>query len=55
MARLIEIARARGLKVMTGEILRANTGMIDMVQKIGFVMSDVPEAPTVEQATFALR
>ena len=55
MRRLIEIARDRGLALMTGDILAANSGMLALVDDLGFVVSDVPGEPGIKRATLALR
>lgn len=55
MMRLIDVARSRGLATMRGDILAANSGMLDLVLRLGFTLSDVPDAPTVKEATLALR
>lgn len=54
MTQLIEIARAQGLKTMTGYILAANQGMLDMAGSLGFTMKDSREDPAVKCATLAL-
>jgi len=54
MERLIEIARARGLKRMNGQILSANPEMLDLVTKLGFTLAGVPSAPEVREATLVL-
>jgi acetyltransferase len=43
MLRLIDIARARGLKVMTGQILAANGRMLAMAKALGFTFDDSVE------------
>ena len=55
MMRLIEIARSRGLATMRGDILAANSGMLDLVLRLGFTLAEVPDAPSVKEATLALR
>jgi len=55
MTRLIELARARGVAVMRGEILAANAGMLALVADLGFTVEDAPDAPGVKQAALALR
>jgi acetyltransferase len=55
MQRLIGIARERGLAAMQGEILAANSGMLDLVAKLGFTFAEVPGVPTVKEARLALR
>ena len=43
MARLIEIARARGFATMLGWVLTENTGMLKMVGKLGFAIAADPD------------
>jgi acetyltransferase len=43
MARLIEIARARGFTTMVGWVLSENSGMLQMVRKLGFVTGPDPD------------
>lgn len=43
MALLIEVARARGLKVMEGSVLHSNTTMLKFVRGLGFAVHAVPE------------
>lgn len=38
MRRLIEVARARGLQVMEGEVLSSNRSMLDMAEHLGFTI-----------------
>jgi acetyltransferase len=54
MERLIEIARARGLKRMNAQIFSANTGMLHLVTTLGFTLADAPGAPAVREATRVL-
>jgi len=54
MERLIEIARGRGLERMTGQILSANPGMLDLVTRLGFTLAAVPSAPEIREATLVL-
>ena len=54
MSRLIEIARARGLKVMTGQILAMNKRMLGMAKTLGFVLDDDEEDRTIKHVQLAL-
>jgi len=54
MTQLIEVARARGLKTMTGYILATNGGMLSMAGSLGFAMENLREDPAVKCATLAL-
>jgi acetyltransferase len=55
MMRLIAVARSRGLATMRGDILAANSGMLDLVLRLGFTLAEVPDVPTVKEATLKLR
>ncbi len=55
MLRLIEIARARGLKIMMGQILAANTRMLAMAKALGFTIDDSEEDPGVKHVLLRMR
>lgn len=55
MAKLIAVARSRGIPQMDGEILATNQGMLEMVKKLGFHTARHPEDATVIRATLDLR
>jgi acetyltransferase len=55
MLRLIEVARARGLKIMTGQILAANTRMLAMAKALGFTFDDSVEDPGVKHVQLRMR
>lgn len=48
MARLMEIARARGLEEIEGEVLAANQEMLSMAAKLGFRVSVSDEDPKLK-------
>jgi acetyltransferase len=52
--RLIEAARERRLKVMTGVTLRENARMIDLSRSLGFETRSDPEDPELVQMTLPL-
>jgi acetyltransferase len=54
MARLIEIARSRGLARMSGDILAANHPMLALVVSLGFAVEDFPGESGVRRVTLAL-
>ena len=54
MFRLIEIARSRGLRLMTGQILSANVRMLGMAKALGFVIDDTVEDRAVKHVQLAL-
>jgi acetyltransferase len=51
---LIEVARARGLKLMTGDILATNQAMLNLCRALGFEILDNPEDPTTRRAILRL-
>jgi acetyltransferase len=55
MLQLIDIARARGLKIMTGQILAANTRMLAMAKTLGFTFDDSIEDPGIKHVRLRLR
>jgi acetyltransferase len=44
---LMEIAKARGLKLMEGEVLAENQPMLSLVRRMGFNARLNPESPDV--------
>jgi acetyltransferase len=55
MLRLIEIARARGLRIMTGQILAANVRMLAMAKALGFTFDDSIEDPGIKHVRLIMR
>jgi acetyltransferase len=53
-SRLIEAARERRLKVMTGVTLRENARMIDLSRSLGFTTGPDPDDPDLVQMTLQL-
>jgi len=51
MTRLLEIARARGLSEIFGEVLRENGPMLKMCRELGFTVSPHPDEPDVMRVT----
>ena len=51
MTRLIEVARARGLSEIFGEVLRENDAMLKMVGELGFTAAPHPDEPDVVRVT----
>ena len=45
MRLVIEYAKADGLKVIYGQVLRENTTMLNMCRELGFKVLSLPEAP----------
>jgi acetyltransferase len=54
MHKLIDAARARGLKSMFGEVLTSNHKMLQFVSKLGFKLALDPEDPTLMRVTLPL-
>jgi acetyltransferase len=55
MLRLIDIARARGLKVMVGQILAVNGRMLAMAKALGFTIDDSVEDVGVKHVQLVLK
>lgn len=55
LLRLIEIAQARGLKIMTGQILAANVRMLGLAKALGFTVEDVAEDRSIKYVRRDLR
>lgn len=54
MAKLIAIARARGLTRIYGDVLSTNQDMLEFCRKLGFRPARLPEDPTVTRVMLAL-
>ena len=54
MSVLIDTARNRGLKFMTGDFLAENRRMIKFVSSLGFVLSQHPEDPGLKRGVLVL-
>ena len=54
MRRLIEFAKAKGLKTVIGQVLSENTTMLTMCATLGFHARDEPEEFGIKQVTLAL-
>jgi acetyltransferase len=54
MTQLIEVARARGLAIMSGEILASNQGMLKLAGQMGFEIGPSPADPALRRATLSL-
>ncbi|HUP93581.1 MAG TPA: GNAT family N-acetyltransferase [Burkholderiales bacterium] len=55
LLRLVEIARARGVKAMTGLVLSVNQNMLAMAVELGFAIEDSPDDFSVKQLRLYLR
>jgi len=51
---LMDVARAKGLKVMEGEVLKTNRPMLKLVEALGFRIEPHPEDDTVRKISRAL-
>ncbi|MDJ1157939.1 bifunctional acetate--CoA ligase family protein/GNAT family N-acetyltransferase [Chelatococcus sp. SYSU_G07232] len=54
MEMMIDYARAEGLKIIEGQVLRENTMMLAMCEKLGFRISLDPEDPDIRVVTLHL-
>ena len=54
MHQLVEIARERGLEIMQGEILSNNFKMLELIQSLGFKVSNSMTDPSIKQAVLQL-
>ncbi len=54
MRRMIDYARALGLKTVHGQVLAENTTMLRMCQELGFEMSDDPHSKGIKVVTLDL-
>ena len=54
LAKLIDVARGRGLARLYGDILGTNLPMLQLVRKLGFQLRRHEEDPTLTRATIAL-
>src|SRR5262245_46030541 len=54
LGRLSAVARGRGVERLYGDILAINRPMIEMVRRLGFVLSRSPDDATLTRATLTL-
>ncbi len=54
MATLIDVARAKGLKRMEGEVLANNRAMLGLVERLGFAVMTSPDDPGIKQVQLSL-
>ncbi len=54
LAKLIDVARKRGLKRMYGDTLATNEGMLRLLRKLGFSLQRHPEDATLTRGILAL-
>ncbi|MDO8208755.1 MAG: bifunctional acetate--CoA ligase family protein/GNAT family N-acetyltransferase [Gallionella sp.] len=54
MTTLMEAARAKGLKVIEGEVLKNNTDMLHLMERLGFEIQTSPEDDSIKSVRRAL-
>jgi acetyltransferase len=54
MLRLIDIARSRGLRTMTGQILARNSRMLELADSLGFVIDETVGGGPVREVSLSL-
>jgi acetyltransferase len=54
LAKLIDVARRRGVKRLYGDILSINRPMLEFVRKLGFTLERHPD-PTLARASLQLK
>jgi acetyltransferase len=54
MMGLMEVAKARGLRTMEGEILSDNANMLSLARKLGFTLRSIEDDPGVQKAVRVL-
>ena len=54
MTSLMEVAKARGIRTMEGEVLASNSEMLGLVTRLGFVIQPSPDDPGVKLVSRAL-
>jgi acetyltransferase len=54
MQLIIEYARSEGLRSLKGQVLRENSGMLDMCHELGFQIASDPYEPSSVIASLAL-
>jgi len=54
MQRIIAYARSIGLKRLTGEVLRENTTMLRMAERLGFEIRQCPDDPAIARLSLPL-
>lgn len=55
MEKLVEVARRRGIGVLSGLVLRANTKMLEFCRSLGFTITGNPEDPATVHALLVLK
>lgn len=47
MQKLFDVASQQGLSTMRGEVLTSNSGMLQLMKKLGFKLKKDPEDPNI--------
>jgi acetyltransferase len=55
MQTIIEYARAEGLHLIEGQVLRENTTMLDMCRELGFEIASDPQDPGVTNVKLSIK
>jgi acetyltransferase len=55
MRRIIEVATARGLRELVGDVLHENQAMLQLCRTLGFALSSFPEDPEIIRVTKTLQ
>lgn len=55
MEALIQVARARGLRLMFGDVLASNGAMLGLMRRLGFCVERSPDDPMLRRVLFRLR
>jgi acetyltransferase len=48
MTAMMDAARSKGLKVIEGEVLRNNSDMLQLMDRLGFIVSNSPEDDNIK-------
>ncbi len=54
MRKILDHARTRGLSEIFGEVLRENTGMLALCQRLGFTRQEHPDEPSIVEVRLTL-
>jgi len=54
MVALMDAARGKGLKVMAGEVLKTNSNMLKLMNRLGFSIQDSPEEANIKRVSKVL-
>ena len=54
MIALMDAARGKGLKIMSGEVLKNNANMLKLMDRLGFGIEDSAEDASIKRVSKAL-